>query len=425
MSPRSSHLVQVRISVPSALRVRNAGVVYALITLVAVLSFFSNVQGRPLYLAPGNVSNILDQTSLIGIIVIFTTIVLISGNFDLSVGSVAALGASVCLSVLPTVGVPLAILISVAVGAGAGLVNGVIVQYVGINAFIVTLGTMTAIRGAVLLLTNGQSITIVDDAQRQSLQRLDNHYVTTPNLYLLLGVAGLLYSATVAVTVRGNAARLTRVTVVLPAAIGVVLVALSFAVPSFAYTVALSPRTLYMIILGVAVTLVLRYSVVGRRLYATGGNTEAARLSGIAVNRYKVLAFVLNGAAAAFVGVLYCSRLGSINPTGLSGYELTALAAAILGGTSLFGGLGTVGKSLVGALILFTLQNGFNILNLGANWQGVIEGAVLITAAGIYTVSARRQSTRPIRGGEGPDESASGGKTPVSALSAARADARG
>jgi D-xylose transport system permease protein len=114
------------------------------------------------------------------------------------------------------------------------------------------------------------------------------------------------------------------------------------------------------------------------------------------VNRYKVAAFVLNGVAAAFVGVLYSARIGSINPTGLSGYELTALAAAILGGTALFGGVGSVVKSLVGALILVTLKNGFNILDLGANWQGLIEGLVLIVAAAMYTVSTR--SRRPAAG---------------------------
>jgi D-xylose transport system permease protein len=95
--------------------------------------------------------------------------------------------------------------------------------------------------------------------------------------------------------------------------------------------------------------------------------------------------------------VLYAARLASINPTGLSGFELTALAAAILGGTSLFGGLGSVMKSLVGALILITLANGFNVLNLGANYQGLIEGVVLIVAAGMYTVSLRRQQQRRIR----------------------------
>jgi D-xylose transport system permease protein len=405
MSTRSRDFGSGHLRIPPPLRLANAGVIYAFLMLVLVLTSFSQLQGRPFFLAPTNVSNILDQTSLIGIIAIFTTIVLISGNFDLSVGSVAALGAAVCLSVVPTVGVPLAILISVAAGAAVGLLNGVIVQYIGINAFIVTLGTMTAIRGLVLILTRGRTITLSDEDTKHSLQSIDQSYWTTPNLYLLGGAGLLILAGIRALAARHNTGTLRSVRVLGPGIAGLVLSIVALVVPNAIFTVALSPRTMYMIVLGGGASLVLRYTVVGRRLYATGGNTEAARLSGIAVNRYKVLAFVCNGAAAAFAGVLYASRLGSINPTGLTGFELTALAAAILGGTSLFGGLGTVGKSLVGALILFTLQNGFNILNLGANWQGLIEGAVLIIAAGIYTVSNRNGSSRHIRNSDVPDGS--------------------
>lgn len=392
-----SSSVRAHVHVPTAMRVGNAGVVYALLTLVVVLTTFSQLQGRPFYLAPTNVSNILDQTALVGIVAIFTTVVLISGNFDLSIASVAALGAAIALQIAPTTGVALGVLIAVAAGAAVGLLNGVIVQYIGINAFIVTLGTLTAVRGVVLILTDGRTITLQDEAAKQTLQSLDATYWTTPNLYAVLG-------AVLAVGAGLRVLQLRRAvpprSVILPAvlaAVGLLVVLATIAAPTFIYTVALSRRTLYMLVLAAGAAFVLRYTVVGRRLYATGGNTEAARLSGIATDRYKVTAFVCNGAAAAFVGVLYAGRLGSINPTGLAGLELTALAAAILGGTSLFGGLGTVGKTLVGALILVTLQNGFNILNLGANWQGLIQGAVLVIAAGIYTVSNRRGSTRVIR----------------------------
>ncbi|GAA3410319.1 ABC transporter permease [Streptosporangium vulgare] len=142
---------------------------------------------------------------------------------------------------------------------------------------------------------------------------------------------------------------------------------------------------------------VLRYTVIGRRLYAVGSNAEAARLSGINVDRYKIGAFVLNGLGSGFVGVLFAAKLLAINPTGLQGTELTVLAAAILGGTSLFGGLGSVLKSVVGALILFTLDNGFNVLNLGANYQGLIVGTVVIVAAAIYTIAGRQRQVRRVR----------------------------
>jgi D-xylose transport system permease protein len=146
---------------------------------------------------------------------------------------------------------------------------------------------------------------------------------------------------------------------------------------------------LYLVAITAVAAFVLRFTVTGRRLYAVGGNAEAARLSGIDVTAYKIGAFVVSGLAAGFAGVLFASRLGAINPTALQGTELTVIAAAILGGTSLFGGAGSVVKTVVGALILFTLTNGFNILNLGANYQGLIEGLVVIVAAAIYTVGGK------------------------------------
>jgi D-xylose transport system permease protein len=136
---------------------------------------------------------------------------------------------------------------------------------------------------------------------------------------------------------------------------------------------------------------VLSATTIGRRIYAVGGNAEAARLSGINVHAYKLGAFVLSSVAAGFAGILFGSRFGAINPTALQGDELTVIAAAILGGTSLFGGAGSVVKTVAGALLLFTLANGFNILNLGANYQGVIEGMVVVIAAAIYSLGGERR----------------------------------
>jgi D-xylose transport system permease protein len=154
---------------------------------------------------------------------------------------------------------------------------------------------------------------------------------------------------------------------------------------------------LYMAAFTLLVWLVLQFTTVGRRTYAVGGNPEAARLCGISVNAYRIGAFVLSGVAAGFAGVLYASRFGAMNPTALQGEELTVIAAAILGGTSLFGGAGSVLKTVAGALVLYTLTNGFNILNLGANYQGLIEGTVLIAAAAIYTLGGRRAGGTRLR----------------------------
>jgi D-xylose transport system permease protein len=385
-----------RFTLPAWLHPSNAGVVYAFAVLIVVLSFATASQGQPSYLSPNNISNILDQAALLGIIAVTTTIVLITGNFDLSVGSVAGLGAAICLSMLDSIGFWPAFALALIGGAAIGLFNGVVVQYIGINAFIVTLGTLTAVRGLVLIITDGRTVTAAEGSARDSLRAMDSGRFITPNLYLVLGLLLLAIGAFKIWSARRAVQNWRRPGILVFAGLGVVLTAMSL-VPGVIFTVELTQRVMYLIVIVLVAALVLRYTTVGRRLYATGGNSEAARLSGIAVDRYRVLAFVLNGTAAAFVGVVYAARLGSINPTGLSGLELTALAAAILGGTSLFGGLGNVMKSLVGALILITLANGFNILNLGANYQGLIEGVVLIVAAGMYTVALRRQQRSRIR----------------------------
>ncbi|MGJ9412912.1 ABC transporter permease [Aeromicrobium sp. CF4.19] len=406
MPEQRTAVVRRERSLPGFLQLGNAGVVYAFLVIVAVLSVATAMTGRPSYVSPDNISNVLDQAALLGIIAVTTTIVLISGNFDLSVGSVAALGAATCLVLMPTFGFWGAFVVALLVGAAVGLFNGLVVQFIGINAFIVTLGTMTAVRGVVLILTDGRTITAEEGAARDGLRALDSSRWVTPNLYLIIGLALLLWAAWRWWSARRADQPTNRADVLVPAVVGVLLVVVS---PVMVLTLQLSQRATYLLLLVAGAALVLRFTTIGRRLYATGGNPEAARLSGIAVDRYRVVAFVLNGTAAAFVGVLYASRLTSINPTALNGFELTALAAAILGGTSLFGGLGSVTKSIIGALILTTLANGFNILNLGANYQGLIQGVVLIVAAGMYTVAIRRRQRTKLRT---VDASTSGSTTP-------------
>lgn len=378
-----------RIVVPEALKVRNAGILYALVALVAVLTIACAATGRPDYLAGANVANILDQAALLSILVVFSTVVLLSANFDLSVASSAALSGAVMLSLLDDVGFVPAILLGIACGAAVGVLNAVIVEYVGINAFIVTLGTLTAVRGLVLIVTDGRTITATTPSDYEHFAAIQGGTWTIPDVALLVGVGALLLAAGTLVVRRGAA---SRVRVGGAAAAGVVLVALGV---SGDWSVTLAKPVYYLFVVVAVVWAVLRYTVVGRRLYAVGGNAEAARLSGINVLRYKVVPFVLSGAAAGAVGVLYAAKLGAVNPTALQGNELTVLAAAILGGTSLFGGVGSVVSAVIGSLFLFTIANGFNVLNLGANYQGLIQGTIIVVAAAIYTVAAKRDAARP------------------------------
>jgi D-xylose transport system permease protein len=141
----------------------------------------------------------------------------------------------------------------------------------------------------------------------------------------------------------------------------------------------------------VLVALFLRYTVFGRRVYAVGGNADAARLSGIRVSWYRIGTFLLCGLSAGFAGVLYAGKFGAVIPSALSTEELPVLAAAILGGTSLFGGSGSVVKSVLGVLILQTLSNGFALLNMGANLQYLVQGLVIVAAAAVYTIGGTRR----------------------------------
>lgn len=366
------------------LRVRDLGIVYALVLLVAALTIICAATGRPSYLDGDNIANILDQASLVGILAIFMTVVLISGNFDLSVGSVAALSAAIALSVVDERGIVVAIVLAIGAAGVAGLVNGLIVQVVGINAFIVTLGTMTAVRGIVLILTDGRTINATETSSLDALSSIEGGFFNL-NVALWLGV--LLAVVAGVMALRGARGR----NVAILGGGGVLLAVLGFVADA---GLRYAKPVYYMVAITLLTWAVLRFTVVGRRLYATGANLEAARLSGINVARYKVVPFVLTGVAAGFVGVLYASKLGATNPTALSGMELTVIAAAILGGTSLFGGSGSVVTSVIGALFLFTIANGFNVLNLGANYQDLIEGVVLIVAAGVYTMASRRKAAR-------------------------------
>lgn len=329
----------MRLEIPRALGLREAGVYYALVLLILALAAVCAALGRPGYLSAVNLINILYQAAPVALMGVAMTVVLITGNFDLSVASVAALAAAVQISAVDAVGFWPALLLALASGGAVGLLNGVMVQLVGINAFIVTLGTLTAIRGLVLIVTGGRSLMVQTPAALTAMTDFES------------GRTG-----------------------------------------PFPHPI------LYMAAFTLLVWLVLNFTTVGRRTYAVGGNAEAARLCGISVTAYRIGAFVLSGLAAGFAGVLYASRFGAMNPTALQGEELTVIAAAILGGTSLFGGAGSVLKTVAGALVLYTLTNGFNILNLGANYQGLIEGTVLIGAAAIYTLGGRRGARSSRRG---------------------------
>jgi ribose/xylose/arabinose/galactoside ABC-type transport system permease subunit len=362
----------------NGLGLREAGVYYVLVLLVAVLAIATALSGGPNYLSVLNLTNIVYQASLVAIMGVAMTVVLITGAFDLSVASVAALAAAVLVMLAGQIGFWPAVLVALAVSGAIGVVNGAIVQFVGVNAFIVTLGSLTAVRGLVLVLTGGRAVMVEAPKALAQMSAFEAGRVGLFWPLIALGAVLLLVAGRAAL----KHARPWRAGLG-----GAVLIAAALAAGP---GLSVPNPIVYMLGFTAVVWFVLGFTTLGRRVYAVGGNPEAARLAGIDVKGLRLAAFVLSGLAAGFAGVLFGCRLGAVNPTALQGTELTVIAAAILGGTSLFGGAGSVLKTVAGALLLFTLSNGFNVLNLGANWQGLIEGVVLVAAAAIYTLGGRR-----------------------------------
>jgi ribose transport system permease protein len=270
------------------------------------------------FLTVSNLLNIARQVSINAIIAAGMTFVILTAGIDLSVGSVLAFSGAIIAGLLST-GQPLLVGISAGLllGAVLGLVNGLIVTRGGVQPFIATLGMLTIGRGATLVYTDGRPITGLPDA------------------FVWLGA--------------GDVGRVP---------VPVIIMALVF----------------------VAAYVVLTQTVLGRYIYAIGGNEEAARLSGVNVTLYKTLAYVLSGVLAATSGIILTARLNSAQPTAGGGYELDAIAAVVLGGTTLAGGEGSITGTLLGAFIIGVLNNGLNLLNVSSFYQQVVKGVVILLA---------------------------------------------
>ena len=272
----------------------------------------------PHFLTVSNLLNVLEQTAINAIVAVGMTFVIISGGIDLSVGSVLAVSGIALGSALEGgAAVPVAIALALAVGLGCGLVNGVLVTFGRLPPFIATLGMMSVARGAALMLAEGRPISGFDDGFR------------------MLATGRVL---------------------MMPAP--VIIAGLIYAVAHF----------------------VLGHTVFGRATYAIGGNEEAARLSGVHVRYHKTAIYGVAGLMSAAAAVILTARLNSAQPTAGTMYELDAIAATVIGGTSLLGGEGTIMGALIGALIMGVLRNGLNLLNVSSFFQQVVIGVVIIGA---------------------------------------------
>jgi ribose/xylose/arabinose/galactoside ABC-type transport system permease subunit len=287
----------------------------------------------PYFATLDNLRNVAEQSTVIGTLAVGMTFVILAGGIDLSVGSVVALaGVALALALRAGAGVASAVALALCVGALAGVTNGALVTLGRLPPFIATLGTMSVARGLALLLADGRPISGFPDGLRA--------LATERVLGLPVSVALLL-----------------------------VLVALSH--------------------------LVLTRTVLGRFTYAIGGNAEAARLAGIPVRGYTTGTYVIAGVSAALCATLLLARLNSAQPIAGIGYELDAIAAVVIGGTSLLGGSGSVLGTLLGALLMSVLRNGLNLLGVSSYIQQIAIGAVIVIAVLVDMALQRRLRHAP------------------------------
>jgi ribose transport system permease protein len=291
-----------------------------LIGLLILMAIFSFLS--PIFLTTGNLTNILIQAGTNAIIAAGMTYVILSGNIDLSVGSTLALSTVLGTSYIADGGpILVGVGITLAVGLFGGLLNGFCVAYFGFPAFITTLASMWLFRGLAYVFTNGQAVT---GLPREFRGLADGNVLGIPNIVVLL----------------------------------VIVYAVSY--------------------------FVLTRTTTGRQIYAVGDNQEAARLSGVNTKKVKIIVFGVSGFLAALGGLVLASRLFSGQPVAGITYELSAIAAAVIGGTSLTrGGVGGILGTLVGAVFIATLLNGLVILNVTSFWQQVFMGIVVLLAVGI------------------------------------------
>lgn len=354
--------------------------ILALLVAIALIWAFFSWKTDGGFTSARNLSNLMRQMSVTGILACGMVFVIISGEIDLSIGSLLGLLGGMAAVLDVTHGMPLPLSIAVVLGAGlvCGLLNGFLTAYAGIPSFIVGLGGMLAYRGVVLGLTDGATVAPVSPA----MESLGQAYL--PPLWGgILGVALFVLACVLAWRQRASQARHGLPVIALwrsvfrVALAGAVLAGL---ISTFnGYEGIPLPVLVLLVLLGVF-SYIARQTVFGRRIYAVGSNMEATRLSGIDVKWVKLWIFGLMGLMCALAGLVNTARLAAGSPSAGVSAELDVIAACFIGGTSMRGGVGTVHGALVGALVMASLDNGMSMLDVDAYWQMIVKGLILTLA---------------------------------------------
>lgn len=300
---------------------------YAILLVLLIMTVGMSI-AKPIFLSSDNLLNIARQISMVAIVGIGMTFVLIIGEIDLSVGHIACLaGIIVAIFLRDGHNIPFSVFMALLVGTVIGLINGLVITYANIPSFITTMGMDNIAYGIVLVITNAYPVTGLPDSFK----------------FLGRGYVGFI-------------------------PFPVILMAICYVVGM----------------------ILLKYTKFGRNMFAIGGNSTAAKLSGISVEKNKVIIFAISGLASAFSGVILASRLFSGQPSSGNSFTMDAIASCVIGGTSTTGGKGRMWGTLIGALIMGIIDNGMTLLGISTNWQYIVKGTIIILAVGLDQIRNRK-----------------------------------
>ena len=373
----------------SGLKSLNLQVFVMIAAIVAIMLFFTWMTDGS-YLSARNISNLLRQTAITGILAVGMVFVIISAEIDLSVGSMMGLlgGAAAIFDVWLGWPLPLTVAVTLVLGLLLGTWNGWWVAYRKVPSFIVTLAGMLAFRGVLIGITNGTTVSPTSAAMSQIGQSYlpDGFGFGVGALGLVLFVLwqwrGRLRRQSMGLATSASTMVVGRQALIAVVVLGAIWLLNDYrGVPT---------PVLLLVFLLLAGMFMATRTAFGRRIYAIGGNIEAARLSGINVERTKLAVFAINGLMVAIAGLILSSRLGAGSPSAGNIAELDAIAACVIGGTSLAGGVGSVAGAVMGAFIMASLDNGMSMMDVPTFWQYIVKGAILLLAVWMDTATRRR-----------------------------------
>ncbi|WP_461200367.1 sugar ABC transporter permease [Anoxybacillus sp. TBDG-1] len=358
--------------------------------LIAIWIFFGMLNET--FLSARNLSNLFTQMSVTAILAIGMVLVIVAGHIDLSVGSIVGLTGGVAAILSNWMGMPTSVVILCTLLAGAlvGLVQGWLVAYRAIPAFIVTLGGMMIFRGALMGITKSTTIPIFD----AQFIALGSAYFTDVFGIILAAMAVVALFVS---TFRKRKSRQQYGFTVSPLPFELTkLFVISALILVFVVTMNSYKGIPFPIIFVIALALIFSFiatkTTFGRHVYAIGGNVEAARLSGINIQRHTMMLFVFTGLLSAIAALVLTARLSSATISAGQMYELDAIAACVIGGTSLMGGSGTIIGAIIGAMVMTSLDNGMSLLGMETFWQYIVKGSILILAVWIDIASRKRKT---------------------------------